>query len=182
MARGWSASSLIPAGLGGLNPGSGIVTRGTLSGGVSPAPPMNTINNTMPGGTGVPPFVSGALNPFLSAVMGQQNQAQQPAAKPPSTINIVNQADILRAQTQQAQQRAAQAAAANTDWEINRVRNQLNNIPTGLGGMALGGFGPQRADLQMRLFGLQNQAGRQQSAAFSQPMGGWSNTFAIPTY
>lgn len=180
MARGWSASSLIPAGLGGLNPGSGIVTRGTLSGGVSPAAPMNTINSTMPSGSGIPPFVSSALNPFLNAVIGQQNQPQQPA-RPPSTINIVNQADILRAETQQAQQRAAQAAAANTDWEINRVRNQLNNIPTGFGGMALGGFGPQRADLQMRLFGLQNQLGRQQ-ASFSQPMGGWSNTFAIPTY
>lgn len=174
MPAGWSAKSLIPAGLGGFSGGSGIVTRGSLGGGV--APPMNTINATMPSGTGVPPFISGALNPFLSAVIGQQNRPTA-APMPNITINTGGGGDE---KLKLAQQQAAQRAANSTQWEIDRLQGQLGNIPTGFGGMAVGNTGAQRADLQMRLFGLQNQLGRQQSASFGQ--GGWSNTFAIPQY
>lgn len=181
MPRGWSASSLIPAGLGGFSGGSNIVTRGTLSGGMT-APPMNTINSTMPGGTGVPPFIQGALNPFLNAVIGQQSQAQQPTAAP-VVVNVGGQGDQARLD---AQRRAGSAAAA-TQANMARLRGQLGNIQTGVGGITpMGGVqGAQRADLQMRLLGLEGQLGRQQATAFGQPMvpmGGWSNTFAIPTY
>lgn len=179
MPKGWSASSLVP-GLGGLTAGSNIVSRGTLSGG---AAPMNTIDSTMPGGTGIPPFVTGALNPFLNAVLGQQAQARQATAARPAAP-MVNPADIIRAQTQQAQQTAAERAAASTQWNLDKLRGQLGAIPTGFGGMAMGGLGPQRAELQQRIFGLEGTLGRQQAAAFGQPISpmGWSNTFAIPTY
>lgn len=184
MARGWSASSLVP-GLGGLVAGSGIVTRGTLSGGVTPAGPMNTINSTMPGGTGVPPFVSSALNPFLSAVLGQQAQPTSGAtAAPAPNINV---ADIVRAQNERLRVNEAIRAQGAASWNIDKLQNRINAIPTSWGGMAVGGFGPQRADLQQRMLGFESQLGRAQAGIFGQPMApmgnpGWSNTFAIPTY
>lgn len=181
MPRGWSANSLIPAGLGGFSGGSNIVSRGSLAGGLAPTAPMNTINGTMPGGTGVPPFVSSALNPFLNAVIGQQNRANAPAAVPNITINTAGNGDQARLEAQ----RAASRAAAATSWNLDSLRHQLGGIQTGFGGITpMGGVqGAQRADLQMRILGLENTLGQQQAAAFGMsPMGGWSNTFRVPTY
>jgi hypothetical protein len=179
MAAGWTANSLI--GLAGLRAGGAF--QGSLNGGVA----MNTTSNLVAPGTGVPPFVQGALNPFLSAVSGMQNSFRNAAMGQsqgqPRTINIVNEADKIRAQTQQR----AQADAENQFGFLNRnlggVEDRLRQIapgPTPIGDI----YGPERAALQQRILGLRGQIGQVSPFAFGgmSPMGGWSSTFAIPTY
>jgi hypothetical protein len=179
MAQGWTASSLTPrvsAGLAGLR--SGGATRGILPGG----PALNSTQN-LGAGTGVPPFVQGALNPFLSAVSGAwRNQAIGAQGGPAQNVNVINQADIIRAQNERNAQNMARSQLAAINWNIGKAENRLSQImpgPTPIGDV----FGPERASLQQRIIGLQGQipgvmgAGRAMS-----PMGGWSNTFAIPAY
>jgi hypothetical protein len=181
MAVGWTASSLSPrisAGLAGLR--SGGATRGILPGGT----PLNS-TQSLGVGTGVPPFVQSALNPFLSAVSGAQNMRNM-AMGPPQTVNIVNQADLLRAQNEQAAQQAAQSRLSSINLNISRAEDRLRQIapgPTPIGDV----YGPERAALQMRILGLQGQGAQASPFAFGtqrsiSPMGGWSSTFAIPAY
>jgi hypothetical protein len=179
MAAGWTAGSLTPrtsAGLSGLQ--SGSVTRGALSG----SAPLNSTQN-LGAGTGVPPFIQGALNPFLSAVSGAwRNQVMSGQNRPVQNVNVINQADILRAQNERNAQNIARSQLAAINWNLGKAETRLNQIrpgPTPIGDV----FGPERAALQKRVIGLEGQIpGVMGATRPMAPMGGWSSTFAIPAY
>jgi len=157
----------MPSGLSGLQAGG--ATRGILRPGVAGSaviPPMNTTNNL------IPPIVQGALNPFLSAVSGLQNQWKQAVAPTQAlTVNVQNPYDELRAKTLANQQKSAQGAVQSSQWQIDEVQRQLNALPT-IGADA----GAKRGALQDRLFGLQNTLSQAQQFSWGAPVPTPSNS------
>lgn len=155
--RGWTAGSIAPASTGFAGFAANVPTSGNI-----PANIMQAIGNLS---------AQQAFQQFLGSAPGQQ---QQPIVIAPAS----DPAAELRAQTEQARQRAAVSAAATAQHQLSRILPQINNFQTGFGGIAPMGLGAERAALQQQQFGLENQLALANAAAWGTPrMSGWVGGF-----
>lgn len=152
--RGWTAGSIAPRA---TEPMRGPVANVGMSGNI-PSNIMQAIGNLS---------AQQAFQQFLGSAPGQQ---QQPIIVAPAP----DPAAMLRAQIEQAQQKAAESAAATAKYQLSRIMPQIGNFQTGFGGIAPMGTGAGRAALQQQQFGLENQLALANAAAWGVPrMSGW---------
>jgi hypothetical protein len=157
----------------------GSAPRGWTAGSISPRAPITGPIANIPTSGNIPSNILQAIGNLNAQQAFRQfltgMNVPQPQAAPVMTV-ASDPAALLRAQTADAQQKAAAAEAQRVQRALANIGAQINAIPTGFGGITpMGGVaGAERANLMQNRFDLQNQLATANSAAFGVPrMSGW---------